>query len=156
MGTLINKKHFNFLHKTLAPISFLIHFNRSLPVQRHCQRALLIGSVCCWHTGILLGQHPSQEGWEYEERQRQALVGQVPLLQDRLQKWGILLPTLQLEQILPIRVISCALSGGGIFVETCGRSVVRSLSRLCHCSLTCAFCNVVIERWNSLTFGKMA
>lgn len=25
-------------------------------------------------------------------------------------------------------------------------SVGRSLSRLCHCSLTCAFCNVVIER----------
>lgn len=145
MGTLINTKHFNFLLKTLAPTSFLIHLNWSFPVQRHHQRALLIGSFCCWLTGILLGQHPPQEGRADEERQGQELVGQVPLVQDRLQKWGILLPTLQLEQILPICVMSRALNGEEGF-SSVGRLVVRSLSRLCHCSLTRAFCNVVIER----------
>lgn len=77
----------------------------SLSVQRHGQRSLSIKSFCGGYRCLFPGQHNAQKGWPDKKGQRQALVGQIQVLQDWHEKWGILLPPFQSEQVFPICVI---------------------------------------------------
>lgn len=74
-------------------------------VQRHGQCALSVQSFCGGYRGFFPRQHNAQKGWPDKKGQRQALVGQIQVLQDWHKKWGILLPAFQSEQVFPICVI---------------------------------------------------
>ena len=52
-------------------------------VQRHDQRALLVWAIRGWFAGPGSGPDYASQGHHDEEGQRHALVGQVPVLQDR-------------------------------------------------------------------------
>lgn len=77
-----------------------------LAVQRHDQRALLVEAFRGGAGGLLPGQHDPAARHGGAEGQGIPLVGQVPELQDRQPQRGVLLPALQPQQVLPVRVIA--------------------------------------------------
>jgi hypothetical protein len=80
-------------------------------VQRHDQRALLVQGVRGGAGGLLPGQHDPAARHLSAEGQGLPLVGQVPELQDGQPQRGVLLPALQPQQVLPVRVILILLLG---------------------------------------------
>jgi hypothetical protein len=74
-------------------------------VQRHDQRAILVEAVRGGAGSVLPGQHHPPARRRGAPGQGLPLVGQVPELQDGQQERGVLLPTLQPQQVLPVHVI---------------------------------------------------
>lgn len=77
-----------------------------MAVQRCDQRAVFIGAICCWSIGTVPRCHLAAESQRDQEGPGDALVGQVPIVQDRYEEWWILFTALQSQQVLPICVIS--------------------------------------------------